>query len=115
VFVATDELTALERMITTLGGTARRQPAGVMETPNQPIGDAVEIVRFWNQFFAARPGHWGGFVLETYPIITRIEFLDEARTKANALVTVGYSGGTVVLEKIDGQWKAIRLTNQWIT
>jgi hypothetical protein len=37
------------------------------------------------------------------------------RTKANVNVTVGYSGATIVFEKIDGKWKAIRLANQWIT
>ena len=31
------------------------------------------------------------------------------------MVTVGYSGATVVMEKVNGVWKAIRLTGQWIT
>jgi hypothetical protein len=30
-------------------------------------------------------------------------------------VTIGYTGGTVELEKEDGRWIAKRLTNQWIT
>jgi len=109
------DISLLERIVTSLGGTKRRAPQQIMETPNQPVGDSKRIVDFWNQFFPARPGHWGGWVLETYPVITRIEFLDAARTKASAFVTVGYSGATVVLEKIDGKWKAVRLTNQWIT
>jgi len=98
-----------------VGGTARRAPTQVMETPNQPIGVSLAIIGVWNEFFPTRPGHWGGWELETYPQITRIEFIDEARTKANVMVTVGYSGATVVMEKVKGVWTAIRLTNQWIT
>ena len=73
------------------------------------------ILAFWNRFFAARPGHWGGWVLATYPIVTEIEFLDTGRTRANAAVTIGYSGATVVLEKIDGEWRAVKLTHMWVT
>jgi hypothetical protein len=36
-------------------------------------------------------------------------------TRASARVTIGYSGGTVELEKEDGRWIAKRLVNQWIT
>ena len=53
--------------------------------------------------------------LETYPYVTQIEFVNAERTRAHARVTIGYSGGTVVLEKIDGQWRAIELANEWIT
>ena len=115
VFLDASELGVLTRMVAAIGGTARREPTQVMETPNQPIGVSRDIVSFWNEFFPTRPGHWGGWELETYPQITRIEFLDEARTKASVMVTVGYSGATVVMEKVDGVWKAIRLTNHWIT
>jgi tetratricopeptide (TPR) repeat protein len=115
VFLNSEEIEVLSRLLYAAGGTRTREPRQVMETPHQPAGAAVDILAFWNRFFPARGGHWGGWVLETYPIITRIEFLDAARTKANALVTVGYSGGTLVLEKTDGVWKVIRLTNQWIT
>jgi hypothetical protein len=34
------------RLIITLGGTARRQPTDVMETPNQPAGPAVNVMAF---------------------------------------------------------------------
>jgi len=30
-------------------------------------------------------------------------------------VIIGYSGADVVIEKVDGVWKATGLTNQWIT
>jgi len=57
----------------------------------------------------------GGWELETYPQVTQIEFVNAERTKANANVTIGYSGATVVLEKVNGKWHAVRLTNEWIT
>jgi hypothetical protein len=110
-----NDLALMSRLLPTLGGTKRRQPQQVMETPNQPVGDSMDVLNFWNRFFAGRPGHWGGWELDTYPRIAQIEFLDAARAKANAAVVIGYSGATVVLEKIDGHWRAIRLTNQWVT
>jgi tetratricopeptide (TPR) repeat protein len=113
--LTTDEIGVFDRIVTALGGTKTRQPTQVMETPNQPVGNSVNIVKLWSSLFPSRGGHWGGWVFETYPIVSRIEFLDAARTKASAFVTIGYSGATVVLEKVDGKWKAIRLTNQWIT
>ena len=115
VFMTTEDIDLAERLIITLGGTQRRAPTQIMETPNQPAGHAVDVMKFWNGFFPTRQGHWGGWVLETYPIINRIEFLDAARTKASVLVEVGYSGATVVMEKKNGVWQAIRLVNQWIT
>ena len=98
-----------------LGGTRRRQPQAIMETPNQPVGDSMQILRLWNKFFHARPGHWGGWETETYPVIREIQFTDIARTKASARVTIGYSGATVELEKEEGRWVAKRLTDRWVT
>ena len=115
LFLDTDQLALLQRMIVTLGGTQRRAPRQIMETPNQPVGDSMQILGLWKAFFPARPGHWGGWELETYPVITEIAFRDPARTKAAAKVTIGYSGATVELEKKDGVWVARRLTSQWIT
>jgi hypothetical protein len=54
-------------------------------------------------------------VLETYPIINEIAFVDAARTRAEVAVTIGDSGGTVIMEKEGGAWIAKRFTNQWIT
>jgi TolA-binding protein len=115
LFLRTDELSLLTRILPTMGGTKRRVPTAVMETPNQPVGSSMDILRFWNRFFPARPGHWGGWELETYPAVSQIEFVNAERTKANAHVTIGYSGGTVVLEKIDGHWRALKLVGQWVT
>ena len=69
----------------------------------------------WNKFFHARPGHWGGWDVVTYPVIAAIELTNPNGTKAAAHVTIGYSGATVRLEKEAGNWIAKRLTNQWIT
>jgi hypothetical protein len=110
-----DELALLARLLPTIGGTKRRAWTQVIETPNQPVGDSLQILSLFGRFFEARPGHWGGWELETYPQVTQIEFVNADRTKANANVTIGYSGATVVLEKVEGKWRAVRLTNQWIT
>jgi tetratricopeptide (TPR) repeat protein len=115
VFFSTDQISVLKDILVQLGGTRRRQPGHIMETPNQPVGDSIQILKLWTRFFAARPGHWGGWDLETAPVITEIEFTNAERTKASARVTIGYTGGTVELEKEDGRWIAKRLTNQWIT
>lgn len=110
-----DELSLLARLLPTIGGTKHREWTNAMEVPNQPVGGSMQILSLFGRFFEAIPGHWGGWELETYPQVTQIEFLNAERTKANADVTIGYSGGTVVLEKADGKWRAVRLTKQWIT
>lgn len=115
LFFDTSQIALLEKMIVTLGGTKRREPRQIMETPNQPVGDSMQILGLWNKLFPARPGHWGGWELETYPVITEIQFTDAERTRASARVTFGYSGDTVELEKKAGKWIARRLSNQWIT
>jgi tetratricopeptide (TPR) repeat protein len=116
VFSDKTMLDLLMRTFVALGGTKRRQPGAIVETPNQPVGDVGEsmnILALWNEFFPARPGP--GFAFTSYPRLTRVEFLDAARTRAAASVTIGYSGVTVVLEKRDGVWTPVRLTNEWIT
>jgi hypothetical protein len=112
VFFNTDQIALLKKMITTLGGTKRREPGHIMQTP---VGDSMQILAVWNKLFPSRPGHWGGWELETYPVITEIEFTNAERTRAGAKVTIGYSGATVELEKQEVRWVATRLTNQWIT
>lgn len=115
IFFESEQIALLKDIITRFGGTKRRTPRHVMETPNQPIGDSMQILKLWTKFFAARPGHWGGWELETYPVITGIQFADPGRTKASARVTIGYSGGTVELEKENDRWVAKRLAGIWIT
>ncbi len=95
-----------------LSGTRRHVPTAVMQTPNQPPGAALDVQAFWKQRFFVEPGHWGGWVLETYPIINEIEFVDAARSRASVRVTFGHSGATVLMEKMkDGTWVAKTLTN----
>lgn len=115
LFMTDEQIALLDTVMRALGGTKRREPRAIMEVPNQPIGTALDILAFWRTFFAARPGHWGGWVFETYPIVHRVEFLNAERTKAGAAVTVGYSGATIVVEKVNGVWKATAVTNLWVT
>lgn len=115
LYADTGTLALMDAVLFSLGGTKRRAPSQIMETPNQPVGLSMSILQLWNQFFPARQGHWGGWELTTYPQLTRIEFLDAAHLRAAASVTVGYSGATVVLEKRDDVWIAVKLTNEWIT
>lgn len=115
VFSDRTMLGLLDRTLVALGGTKRRQPGQIMETPNQPVGESMHILALWNEFFPARPGHWGGYEFTSYPRLTRIRFLDAARTRAAADVTIGYSGATVLLEKRGATWTPVKLTNEWIT
>jgi hypothetical protein len=115
IFWTTEEIAFASRLIITLGGTKTRSQRFIMETPNQPVGAAIDVMTFWNSFFHTRQGHWGGWEVETYPVIRSITFLDEARTRAAVPIIVGYSGATVLMEKRDGAWVAVRLVNQWVT
>lgn len=115
IFWTEEDIALATRLIVTLGGTKARGQRFIMETPNQPVGAAVNVMTFWNSFFHTRQGHWGGWEVETYPVIRGITFLDDARTRASVPIVVGYSGATVILEKKDGVWVAIRLVNQWVT
>jgi len=90
LLLKSDELSLLARLLPTIGGTKRPAPTQIMETPNQPVGDSMQILSLFGRFFEARPGHWGGWELETYPQVTQIEFVNAERTKANAHVTIGY-------------------------
>jgi len=110
-----EQLEFFGNMIRKLGGNSRRQPTGVMETPNQPGGSSMDILNLLNRFFPARPGHWSGWEFESYPSISRIRFTNRGFTRALASVRVGYSGGDLVLENTDGQWVAKELINGWIT
>jgi hypothetical protein len=105
----------LTSIVRELGGSRQRPARSIMETPNRPAGQAMEVGAFWNRYFPVRPGHWSGWVFDTYPQITEVEFIDAERTRAAARVTVGYSGCTVVLVKEGGVWRATELVNFWIT
>lgn len=115
LYLDDEQLDLMDRMIRSLGGTGRRQPTQIMETPNQPVGRAVDVRAYWNRFFPMRQGHWFGWVFQTYPIIRDVTFQNAQRTRAAVRVEVGYSGGTVVLEKQQGVWRAIDIVNMWVT
>lgn len=115
IFVDRSSLELLAAAIIALGGTAQGTPVSVMQPPNIPIGAAREVIGFWNRYFAMRPGHWGGWEFETYPMITRIEFLDTERTRAAAHVTIGFGGTAVMVSKLDGEWRATGLSGRWVT
>lgn len=115
VFLDDERRAMLERIMLKLGGTKKRPWVRVMDTPNQPAGASLHVLALWKNVFWAQPGHWGGWVFESYPIINEIEFVDAARTRAAVKVTVGYSGATVQMEKKDGVWRATALTNFWVT
>lgn len=115
LFVSREQLGLLGRIVATLGGTERREPRAIMEPPNQPIGPSLNVLEFINRFFPSRPGHWGGWEFETYPVISNIEFLNKEHTRAAAAVTVGYSGATVILVKKNGKWVGVEVVNFWVT
>jgi len=115
LFINLDQLGFFDRLLAKIGGTEVPVPGSVMEIPNQPAGGAAELLEFLQQFFPARPGHWGGWMLQTFPIIGSIEFLDESRTRARVHVTVGYEGATLMLEKRNGRWTFTEMVGRWIT
>ena len=82
LFLESDQIALLGRMMRALGGTRRGQPAHVMATPNQPIGPSLDVRAFWNRYFPMRPGHWSGWEFETYPTISDITFQNADRTRA---------------------------------
>src|SRR5262249_10196622 len=107
-----DQIALLARIMNKLGGTKTRPWVDARTTPNQPVGPSLDASKLRNRFFAMRSGHWGGWVLETYPIIDSIELGPDS---ALAAVQLGYGGATVVLAKKDGRWRALRLVNEWVT
>ncbi len=64
LMLTSDELSLVARLVPTIGGTKSRAPRHVMETPNQPVGDSMQVLSLFGRFFPARPGHWGGWELE---------------------------------------------------
>ena len=77
------------------------------------LGRARSVYKFWNEFFPA--GEWNGGTFETFPHLWEVVFLDQARTRAEATVSIGPARCTVVLEKRNGVWKALKLTNEGVS
>ena len=109
-----EQIAVLERILTGLGRARRHVRQAVMETPNQPVADLQQIQKFWNRFFTMGPGHWGGWILQTFPIVTEVTFIDEARTRGAARIRTGYEGSTQLLTKRDGTWTVTGVSGHWI-
>jgi hypothetical protein len=115
LLLKSDELSLLARLLPTIGGT--KQPRA---DPSHGNAESASR-RFDANPFAIRAVLRG----ETRPL-GRLGTRDVSAGDPNRIrqrradqsechVTIGYSGATVVLEKVDGKWRAVRLTNQWIT
>jgi len=115
LFARDREIGYFSRIITALGGTERRRPASIMTPPNQPGGGARGILEFWNRYFPCRPGHWRGWMFESLPTVSWIEFLNDDLTRAAVPVVTGYQGATIVVRKEAGAWVVEKVVNQWIT
>ncbi len=58
---------------------------------------------------------WGSLHLQAHPFIYRLEFTNAQRTRAVAQISTNYSQGrAVVLEKVAGVWRIVRLGSEWI-
>ena len=71
-----------------------------------------DVLLLWRPFFPARLDSSSEVMLTADPRITRIEFLDAARTRAAASVSVGDSDATVLLEKRGAAWTPVKITSQ---
>jgi tetratricopeptide (TPR) repeat protein len=97
-----EQIAVLERILMGLGGT-NRAPQSVLE----------HIQKFWNRFFTMGPGHWGGWILQTFPIMTEVTFIDAQRTRGAARIRTGYEGSTLLLTKTGDTWKVIGASGHW--
>jgi len=114
VLLDVEQIAVLERILMSLGGTGQRAARSAMGTPNQPIRFVEHIEKFWNRFFTMGPGHWGGWILQTFPIVTEVTFIDASRTRGAARIRNGYQGSTQLLTKIAGTWKVTGSRGHWI-
>jgi len=96
------------------------EPRGFDNRPSVTSGD-----RLWRGLAAPQRIDWHLAVRPSRALqviatdgmhtFSTIEFTNPERTKASVPVTVGYSGGIVLLEKVGGEWRAIEIFNQWVT
>jgi len=101
VLLDEEQIAVLERILMSLGGTKQR-------------AHVEHIERFWNRFFTMGPGHWGGWILQTFPMVTEVTFIDAPRTRGAARIRNGYQGSTQLLTKADGTWKVTGSSGHWI-
>ena len=111
VFVTADGQALLSDIVARLGS----KPTG-----SRNAGE--DVLELWNKFFKTdygfgnveRPGY-PRVLVETYPVIAELEFLDAARTRAAARIVGRSEGGTIILEKDRGEWVAREVVNKWIS
>ena len=94
-----EQIAVLERILTSVCG---------------PADGSKQIQRFWNRFFTMGPGHWGGWIVETLPIVWEISFIDAARTRGGARLRTGYAGHTQLLTRENGGWKLGATRQHWM-
>ena len=107
LYLSQDDFDLLEKTVALLGGSAAEARAAA--------GMPASIRALWNRFFPMHPGPGGGWRLGTSPVIGRIEFTNPERTRASVPFSTGYQGGTVLLDKVGDQWRAIDIVNMWIS
>ncbi|HXT71447.1 MAG TPA: hypothetical protein VN700_16950 [Vicinamibacterales bacterium] len=115
IFWTTEDIAFAQRLVGTLGRTRAPATAAPGQAPNRPTEADLGAMKFWNASFATHKGNMGQWVVQTYPIIVNVTFLDDARTKAAIAFRLNYEGATLIMEKTNGAWQAIRLVNQWIS
>jgi tetratricopeptide (TPR) repeat protein len=113
IYFTRDELSFITKIIDSLGGSKRSKPQSIMALP-KPEGSAKAISKLLNDFIRLTPGHWGGWHLGTYPILTCIRFLDARRTGAIVDFRVRYQGGEAAVERVESGWSRTEVKFTWM-
>jgi hypothetical protein len=113
LYIRRAELARLQDVLEKLGGGARTDPASIMAIP-QPKGGAKAIAALIGRFFQITPGHWGGWHLETYPILHEIVFEDEERDSATVHFRVRYEGGEAKVKRSGDGYELGEIKLTWI-
>lgn len=119
LFLTHEEQTLLVRSIMVAGRLQATPPGVDPETGIEPKPTDRDVMALLAEFLplpATNLRDWSARRhLATDPTIWMIEFTNAARTRANVAVVYGYQGATVMCEKIDGKWRAIKIVNRWIS
>ena len=105
IFMDDERRTLVDRIIQRLGTLKKRS----WMKPGKPL----DIFTLWTKASFGYRGRAGGWIFYDPPRIASIEFLDPGRTRAIVEVALGYSGGTIWLEKRDDAWVATGVRNFW--
>jgi hypothetical protein len=87
--------------------------AGIMST-SKAVGESQKRQDFLNQFLKIYHGHWGGWILETDPTVTKINF-NKKYDRAVVYFSLVYEGGEAVYERKNNKWVLIKSELTWIT